>query len=456
MEMMLVGAKAYEREQTGEKVSIKMRMRKEKGMWNGGNVPFGFVKGTDHILIPDPDKARLIVQIFQTYVATASDFAVRDWLKEHQVPAPNGASVWPVGTIRDLLLNRRYIADIEINKRNKGVEGLHDAAAYLIVKAPHEPLVSIALFELAQAVRQEKALDTPNRVGRPRSYSQNQCDCVFPLQSRMFCAGCGHSMTPYYVMHKPNPKEKRRNASYIYYYICAHQQMHGRAHAVHSNRVLAKTCEVWLTEQLKNLATTEGLIERAVEMARAKCAGDLEPQQEALELCRQAMRENQAKVDRLLESVTSGEVSGALLSMLNGKASELQREQERLKAEARRLEQALLPLRSQFNAQPMRDTLQKFEALFEAATPEEIQRLARAVVHRLEWHPTGDSHILELYALAQTQNQPSPGDEDWLESVRSLDCPRPRTFEPLILRLQMAAGQVVQVLSASIRAASSS
>jgi len=44
MEMMLVGAKAYEREQTGEKVSIKMRMRTEKGMWNGGHVPFGFLR----------------------------------------------------------------------------------------------------------------------------------------------------------------------------------------------------------------------------------------------------------------------------------------------------------------------------------------------------------------------------------------------------------------------------
>ena len=36
LEMMLVGAKAYDREQTGEKVRIKMRMRAEKGLCNGG------------------------------------------------------------------------------------------------------------------------------------------------------------------------------------------------------------------------------------------------------------------------------------------------------------------------------------------------------------------------------------------------------------------------------------
>lgn len=36
MEMMLVAAKTYERQQTGEKVRSKLRLRREKGMWNGG------------------------------------------------------------------------------------------------------------------------------------------------------------------------------------------------------------------------------------------------------------------------------------------------------------------------------------------------------------------------------------------------------------------------------------
>lgn len=97
-----------------------------------------------------------------------------------------------VGAIRDLLLNRRYIAQIEINKKNKGVEGLQESSAYRIVKAPHEPLIPIGLWELAQSTRRDKALDSPDRVDRPRSYSQNQCARAFPLQGRIFCAElCG-------------------------------------------------------------------------------------------------------------------------------------------------------------------------------------------------------------------------------------------------------------------------
>lgn len=433
MEMMLVGAKAYEREQTGEKVSTKMRMRAEKGMWNGGLVPFGFVRGADHVLSPDPDKSNLITQIFQTYVESASDFAVRDWLRAHQIPAPGGAEVWSVGTIRDLLLNRRYIAEIEINKKNNGIEGLHESGAYRIVKAPHEPLIPKELFDVALAIRKEKATASPNRVGRPRSYSRNQCDRVFPLQGRMFCAECGHSMTPYYVVHKPNAKEKRVNASYIYYYVCAQQQMHGRARAGHSNRVLAKISESWIRDQLKNLMNAEGLVEQAVEMARAKCAGDLEPQQQALEVNRQALRENQVKIDRLIESITSGEVSGPFVAMLNSKATELQRVQEQLKAEQRTLQQALQPLHSNFDAQMLRDTLQQFDSLCEAAQPEEMQRLVRTLVHRIEWHPSGDAHAVELYALTKLKNQPLSEDKDWLESKVWSSCPcRIRTSDPPI------------------------
>ena len=40
-ESMLVTIKTFENEQIGEKVRTKMRMRAEKGMWNGGFVPFG-------------------------------------------------------------------------------------------------------------------------------------------------------------------------------------------------------------------------------------------------------------------------------------------------------------------------------------------------------------------------------------------------------------------------------
>jgi hypothetical protein len=104
METLLVAAKTYERKQTGEKVRTKMQMRAEKGLWNGGYVPFGFRREEQaHVMLPDEKRTALVQQLFQVYVETRSDFAVRDWLQARQIPAPNGNPVWSVGTLRDLL-----------------------------------------------------------------------------------------------------------------------------------------------------------------------------------------------------------------------------------------------------------------------------------------------------------------------------------------------------------------
>ena len=68
MESLLVAMKTFENEQTGEKVFTKMQQRKEKGMWNGSHIPFGFRKDKDtDILLPDPDKADLLQSIFRVF-----------------------------------------------------------------------------------------------------------------------------------------------------------------------------------------------------------------------------------------------------------------------------------------------------------------------------------------------------------------------------------------------------
>ena len=60
-----------------------------------------------------------------------------------------------------LLCNRRYSSEIELNRKNKDVENLLDGAAYCIVQAPRDPLISRDLWEMAQVVRREKANPFP-------------------------------------------------------------------------------------------------------------------------------------------------------------------------------------------------------------------------------------------------------------------------------------------------------
>ena len=450
METLLVAAKTFENEQIGEKVRTKMRMRAEKGLWNGGLVPFGFRRNDKaQALLIDPEKSPIVSQLFQVYVDQRSDFAVRDWLKAHQIPAPNGRAVWTPSSIRDLLMNRRYIAEIEVNKKKKGLHGLSEVEAYRIVPASYEPLVSRELFELAQAIRQEKAQESPHRKGKTHGYSQNKCNRVFPLQGRLFCGECGHAMTPYYVVHKPG--KNRRNASYIYYYMCSQQIMSGRQACGHSNRVLAKIAESWISAQIGNLGRENGLLERGLEMAWVKCQGDLQPQQEALVITKQALQENQTKIDTMLETISSGGATGPLLAMLNEKAATLNLEREKLRAEQRHLTQALAPLEYQFEALPFRAVLARFSELAAEMEPQELQKLLQMVVHQLEWLPDG-SHRLQLYypfqgateMLSNSQTKKSGHSdvmlrpdplEDWLERNVWTGCPHLVSCEPMIQRL---------------------
>ncbi len=204
-----------------------MQMRAEKGMWNGGPIPFGFkAVSADRTIAPDPEQAKIVAEMFRVYVETGSDFKVRDWLKAHQIPSRDGGSEWKVSSIRKILINRRYIAEIEINRENKDLSDLPKPQAYRVVKAPYEPIISAELFEMARAIRDEKSLGSPNRRGRPHSYSQTQCQRVYPLQGILVCGHCGHAMAPWYVRHRAGEHggKKRKTDSFINYYLCAKQQ----------------------------------------------------------------------------------------------------------------------------------------------------------------------------------------------------------------------------------------
>lgn len=449
METMLVAAKTYEREQTGEKVRTKMRMRAEKGMWNGGLVPFGFVKDPQsHILMPDPKTAPLVGQLFQVYVEKRSDFAVRDWLKQRQIPAPRGKVVWTVGTIRDLLCNRRYIAEIEINKPNKGLTDVPEDRAYRIVKAPHEPLIARELWENAQATRQEKARQHPNNPGalrsQGRSYTWAKDQRVYPLQGLLTCAICGSLMTPHYVYHKAG--KGRRKESFIHHYVCTKARKYGRD-CDHSNRILARVAEQWVLERIEKLVQSPQILERAVWHALQKSEGSLQPLQEEMGRIRAGLQETERQIDALMHTLTSGLAMPEVIQLVNERAATLKYQRESLRAEHRRTASLLAPLEQKPDAGALHQILRNFATLMEEAEPAEKQRLLQWLVRRVTWGQEGKASI-QLYNLpampqikpasdkkwiAPNANQPAPEGTDWFDITMWSGCPgRIRTSDPSV------------------------
>jgi site-specific DNA recombinase len=409
MESMLVAAKTYEREQTAEKVRDKMRRRAERGMWNGGPIPFGFqAVSKDRTIAPDPEQAKIVTEMFRIYVETQSDFKVRDWLKAHQIPTRGDAPIWTVSAIRRILTNRRYVAQIEINRENQGEHGLPEAEAYRVVPAPYEPVVALETFELAQTIRATKSGEHPNRVGRPRSYSQTQCSRVYPLQGIMVCGCCGHSMTPWYVCHKAGEDKngkKRKKDAFIFYYICGKQRKGWKA-CDHRNCVPAHKPESWIFDTIHGLLESESALDAAIEKARHFAEQDLTPVQEAWTETQKTLQANQAQIDKLVSAITHGDVEGALWQILNDKAAQLKVERERLLIEQRQLKESLAPLDENFDADSLRSRLSDFVSLSHRARPEELQQLLRLTVRRIEWRAEGNCKV-QLYHLPKQHCPPA-------------------------------------------------
>ena len=342
LESMLVTIKTFENEQIAEKVQTKMRQRAEKGLWNGGLTPFGFVRDfANKSITPCPEKIPIVEQMFRCYVDTQSDFAVRDWLKTHQIPTRSGKNVWSISTLRDILTNRLYIGEIEINRHNKGRDDCSDFESYRIAKATFTPPISAELFELAQAIRREKATLSPNRVGKPHKYGGNQVGRIYLLQGTLLCGVCGHAMTPHYTFHKAG--KNRRKDSYFHYYVCA-PQVKASQNSPHKNCISAGLAEESIMEAVRELIEPQGLLESCLESAWEGFQNQVRPELDSLNINKGALAKNQEQIDNLVNTIANGNADGALFEMLNRKASELRIEREKLLVEQRQLQKALAPL----------------------------------------------------------------------------------------------------------------
>ncbi len=146
-----------------------------------------------------------------------------------------------------------------------------------------------------------------------------------------------------------------------------------------------------------------------------------------LELNRTARQENQRRVEEMLQTIGRGNATGALWQMLNERATHLQVEGERLKREERQLSGEIANFEIDFDAQTFKTTLCDFKKLASVAEPEELQKLIRLAVRRIEWMPEG-VHRIQFYYLPKTKKPLSNGDRsEFATNVRSGGPDRIRT-----------------------------
>ena len=159
---VLLSFAQFEREVTGERIRDKIAASKRKGMWMGGNVPFGYDL-QDRRLIPSAVEADTVRLTFETYLRLRSVRSLKRHLDQQGLftrqryrKTPEGSGVttgglpFGIGHLYTILRNPTYVG----RARHKG----------LVYPGEHEAIIDDELWSRVQAQLDEQAVD--RRTGK--------------------------------------------------------------------------------------------------------------------------------------------------------------------------------------------------------------------------------------------------------------------------------------------------
>ncbi len=106
---ILLSFAQFEREVTAERIRDKIAASRRKGMWMGGNVPWGY-EVRDRKLVVNEAEAAVVRSIFERFIATGSATVLARELRREGVRSNRG-SVIHKGVLYRLLSNRVYIGE---------------------------------------------------------------------------------------------------------------------------------------------------------------------------------------------------------------------------------------------------------------------------------------------------------------------------------------------------------
>ncbi|WP_319825827.1 recombinase family protein [Thalassovita sp.] len=167
---ILLSFAQFEREVTAERIRDKVAASRKKGIWMGGNIPFGYDLGNRKLLV-NPKEATVLRRIYTRFVEIGSATLLVKELRAEGVVGKTGRPFDKGGLYR-LLNNRLYLG-----------EAVHKGVSY---PGEHEAIIAQALWDKVHATLQES----------PRKRANNtRAQTPAPLKGLIFSA-TGAAMTP--------------------------------------------------------------------------------------------------------------------------------------------------------------------------------------------------------------------------------------------------------------------
>lgn len=191
---------------TSKKIRAVKQAKAQKGERVNGEAPYGYIINPDNKnhLLPDPETAHVVKQMFSMYIKGYRMCEIQDWLKENEIvtvgelryrrtgkarhPRPQLGAIynWPDKTIYDILTRQEYLGHTitgktyKVSYKSKKTRKNPEEKQYFFPNT-HEALIDEETFELAQ-----KRIATRTRP--------TKIDEIDLFSGLLYCADCGYKM----------------------------------------------------------------------------------------------------------------------------------------------------------------------------------------------------------------------------------------------------------------------
>ena len=191
---------------TSKKIRAVKQAKAQRGERVNGEVPYGYIADPNdrNHLIPDPETAHVVKQIFAMYVRGDRICEIQNWLRDNEIltvgelryrrtgrtqhprPQLNAWYNWPEKTLYDILARQEYLGHTitaktyKVSYKSKKTRKNAEDKRYFFPNT-HEPLIDEETFELAQ-----KRIAT-----RHRPTKSDEIDLFSGL---LFCGDCSYKM----------------------------------------------------------------------------------------------------------------------------------------------------------------------------------------------------------------------------------------------------------------------
>jgi len=275
LESMLEGYAEYYSAELSEKVKRGMTENALKGVWNGGQVPFGYIVGKNRRLEIDSIAAPVVQEIFKLCYDGKTIKEIYYILQDRRILRSNGKPL-RYNAIRYILTNRVYIGEYN----HSGIK----------IENAVPPIVTKELFDGVQ-IEIAKNAHAPARHCADEDYL---------LTTKLFCGNCGSMMVA--------QAGTSQTGNVYRYYACVKQ----KKHKCNKKMVPKEKLEDFVVHKTMEFLMQDEIIERLSELL-FRLQHEESPLLPRLE---EQLREKEKEMENIVNAVQKGYAADILLERL--------------------------------------------------------------------------------------------------------------------------------------------